>query len=96
MLVNLDNGQVVATRTSGAEDINLGGNDRHRARHLPLRTDVCRAGTRSGPRRRRLRGTSAVTAPGSDEGAVVYRFDVTPGETVGSLPYATTLRPPAG
>ena len=92
-LVNLDNGQVVATQTSAPEDINLGGSTvtEHGIYHfggvVPGRYEV-RSTPPSAP------GASAVTAPASGEGEVVYRFDVTAGETVGSLPSATTPASP--
>ncbi len=88
-LVNLDTGEVVATRISGPVDMTLGGASV--TEHgiyafdavMPGRYEV-RATPPTEP------GQATVTAPGGDEGAVVYRFDIAPGEAIGTLPYATT------
>lgn len=84
----LDNGQVVASQISSPMDMNMGGSlvTEHGIYQftgvLPGRYEL-----RSTPPA--LPGSSVVTSPSSEEG-VVYRFDVTPGETIGSLPSATT------
>lgn len=92
-LVNLDSGEVVATRISGPVEMTLGA--------LPVTEHGLYTFDAVMPGRYEVRATpptepgqAAVTAPGGDEGAVVYRFDVAPGEVLGTLPYATTLATP--
>ncbi len=81
-LIDLSNSQVVATQTSDANGLYDFKNV------MPGKYEV------SATPPNQL-GTAAMTAPGdSEEGAVVYRFNVTPGEHIGNAPVSTTPASP--
>ncbi len=94
-LVNLNNGQTVATQTSGAVSVDLGGGNVVTEHGIYQFTNVIPGNyevVATPPAALPAGATSViVTAPGTETpGQSIYQINVAPGEVVGQMPYGTT------